>query len=94
MNEEIKLSKSEIIGICEFLKIHHFENSYLLLDYITNLQQENERLETALNGYKLRNGKAIEYIYENAYDSERKMVIDELYNEIPELMSILGGGDE
>ena len=36
------MNKKEIIGICEFLKVHHFENSYKLLDYITNLQEENE----------------------------------------------------
>ena len=45
MKDEIKLSKKEIIGMCEFLKMNHFENSYLLLDYITNLQEENERLK-------------------------------------------------
>lgn len=52
MNNEIKLSKKEIIGICEFLKIHHFENAYTLLDYITNLQQENHKLKSKLECYE------------------------------------------
>lgn len=37
--------------------------------------------------------KAIEYIEENCYDEERKMVINEIYNEIPELLDILRGND-
>ena len=54
---------------------------------IERLLKENNKLQTRID-------KAVEYIYENAYDSEYNVVIDELYNEIPELLNILKGGDE
>ena len=72
------MNKKEIIGICEFLKVHHFENSYKLLDYITNLQEENEQLKELCDKYEEEhnttfiewqkdikaNKKVIEYINE------------------------------
>lgn len=43
------MNKEEIIGICEFLRIHHFKNAYKLLDYIIDLQKENEQLTISLS---------------------------------------------
>ena len=35
----------EIIGICEFLRVHHFENSYKLLDYYNKCNKQKEVLD-------------------------------------------------
>ena len=37
--------------------------------------------------------KAIEFIYENAYNEERTYQVDDLWYEIPELLNILGKGE-
>ena len=69
-----------------------------LLDYITNLQEENERLkvdkETIKRWYNLcksRNEKAIEYIKEDMYGEP-----NELYGLVDgeHLLNILGGDEE
>lgn len=46
--------------------------------------KEIERLNNIIN-------KAIEFIYKNAYDEERKKCIDDLWGEIPKLLDILKG---
>ena len=48
---------------------------------------EIERLNNIIN-------KAIEFIYENAYDEERKICIDDLWSEIPKLLDILKGSNK
>ncbi len=53
-----------------------------LLSRISTLEYEVERLDNIID-------KAKEFIYENAYDTERAMLVDELYYEIPELLEIL-----
>ena len=57
-----------------------------LLDYITNLQEENERLKEEKEDYKSRNKKAIEYIKNNCY-----YLVD---NDDKNLLNILGGDEE
>ena len=49
--------------------------------------EEIERLNNIIN-------KAIEFIYENAYDTERKDCIDDLWGEIPKLLEILKGDNK
>lgn len=39
------MNKKEIIGICEFLRVHHFENSYKLLDYYNKCNKQKEVLD-------------------------------------------------
>ena len=39
------MNKEEIIGICEFLRVHHFENSYKLLDYYNKCNKQKEILD-------------------------------------------------
>ena len=45
MSEKKKISRKDIIGLCEFLKIHHFENAYTLFEYTEGLEQKVEQLE-------------------------------------------------
>ena len=54
------------------------------MDLNTKLQEEIERLNNIIK-------KAIEFIYENAYDVERENCIDDLWGEIPKLLEILKG---
>ena len=60
MNDDIKeiLKDSLYNGLTD-------ENYKLLLDYITNLQEEMEKIRSDYIGEKLKNDKAIEYIEKN-----------------------------
>jgi len=75
----------ELLGHIEILDntdyILHSDKAKALLNYITNLQKENE-------DYKQRNEKAIEYInqYLPNYDFD--------HTNLKELLNILQGGDE
>ena len=108
---------TEIKEILEYPTIYNFDDEpYLhgtdyvkLRDYITNLQQENERLKVQLNGcdelldndveiidkYKTRIDKAIEYLT----DEKRELIEDCYYKvcelvETEDLLNILNGSDE
>lgn len=41
-----------------------------------------------------RINKALNFIYENAYDEDKKCCIDDLWGEIPKLVEILKGSDK
>lgn len=97
-----------------------FDNWKLLLDYITNLQEENTKLKQPqifidtmdmeerygqelyedylkeqLENYKSRIDKAIEYIYENAYDEDKKYaIVDFGETDLDTLLNILKGEDK
>lgn len=69
-----------------------------LVDKNKKLENEIEKLKQRLeveidisNGMLKTIDKAIEFIYENAYDTERKDCIDDLWGEIPKLLKILKG---
>ena len=112
MNDEIK----EILDYWQFyinepnnykLLNVHFDEIKKVLDYITNLQKENERLKrlaekdyTELNIaemnatiYKSRCEKAIERLTLNG-DIQEKDVIEIFANAIRDTRNILNGGDE
>lgn len=96
--------KDEIKEILEYIKdvdLYIEDNGYqykrlslieikILLDYITNLQEENENkteyicdLVTEKINYKQRNEKAIEYIKNNCYylvDNDDKNLLNILQN--------------
>ena len=55
-----------------------------LEEALDNKNKEIERLNNIIK-------KAIEFIYENAYDEERENCIDDLWGEIPKLLEILKG---
>ena len=75
------------------------------MDLNTKLQEEIENLKNTNEEHRVLNGelreenkrlnniikKAIEFIYENAYDVERENCIDDLWGEIPKLLEILKG---
>lgn len=63
------------------------KHSQELYDFMNYQDKEIERLNNIIN-------KAIEFIYENAYDEERKICIDDLWGEIPKLLDILKGSDK
>ncbi len=87
----------EILKKCYDLKDENFDNYITLyqlgtlLDYITNLQQENKGLKEELNRMFNRKVNAIKYI-------GREMIHDALYPASKvdgmKLIELLNGGDE
>ena len=83
-----------------------YEDCKILLDYITNLQEENERLSIELNknmiernNYLSRNEKAIEHIEESLYilkgDGDILIATSNVRNiYIKPLLNILKGSDK
>ena len=93
MNDEIKEILEEIDN-----KIIPNEHWNKIKYYITNLQNENERLKTALNGSKETTKKVIEYINEvkDKYyrclgedDGDYDTYLSDL--EIEKVLKLLGG---
>jgi len=103
--------KDEIKEILEFdfqsqgerIEINEYERD-ILKDYITNLEQENERLKkeqlnlkdelASMWECKARNKEAIEYIKSFGNDVDRKnysLYFNEIINKV---LNILTGGDE
>lgn len=79
MIEEIKMRRNDEQYSGGPFPIYHIEFDIL--------NEEIERLHSIIK-------EAKEYIYENAYDSERQNCIDDLWGEIPKLLEILDKGDE
>lgn len=46
------MNKKEILGLCEFLKLHGYENTDNISKFIFGLQQENKQLKSII--YELR----------------------------------------
>ena len=81
---------------------YQIKKAFMLLDYITNLQQENDRLKEILHWkqiennifYKSRIDKAIEILKESGcYDEETKAFCDSVWEELPIILNILKGGE-
>ena len=47
------MNKKEILGLCEFLKLHGFENTDNISKFIFGLQQENKKLNGAIQTYDI-----------------------------------------
>lgn len=62
------------------------KSALLFTDEEQELLEEVERLQNIIK-------EAKEFIYENAYDEERKICIDDLWGEIPKLLDILKGSE-
>ena len=43
------MNKKEILGLCEFLKLHGFENTDNISKFIFGLQQENKQLKIQIS---------------------------------------------
>ena len=100
-----KFGQISVDSIC-----HLFPNEMIAIkDYITNLQEENEKLKLAKdtkcaseilceclhNDYKSRNEKAIELIKdEGLYEEDTNTFCGEIYSSLPELLNILQGVDK
>ena len=46
------MNKKEILGLCEFLKLHGYENTDNISKFIFGLQQENKKLKDNWNELK------------------------------------------
>ena len=88
------------------LKVEQYKK---LLDYITNLQEENKVLlekystiQILYNSSKLKNEKAIEYVknlknyrFEFTFDNvDKHEIVGCTHNFVKDLLNILQGGDE
>ena len=47
------MNKKEILGWCEFLKLHGYENTDNISKFIFGLQQENKKLNGAIQTYDI-----------------------------------------
>lgn len=47
------MNKKEILGLCEFLKLHGYENTDNISKFIFGLQQENKQLNGAIQTYDI-----------------------------------------
>ena len=47
------MNKKEILGLCEFLKLHGYENTDNISKFIFGLQQENKKLNGAIQTYDI-----------------------------------------
>lgn len=89
MREEESYKKNvEMLSNGNFLQLNGKAiNLTELNEYINAQQEEIERLNNIID-------KALELIYANAYDTERKECIDDLWGSIEELVDILKGSDK
>ena len=112
MNDEIKeiLESLDKIAKAEYYPedLLTYKECQLLLDYITNLQEENERLSVELNqnmiernNYLSRNEKAIDFVkkeskkcYSNQTNDNSTKVIGNFMWHTDKLLNILNGGDD
>ena len=63
------MNKKEILGLCEFLKLHGYENTDNISKFIFGLQQENKQLKDNWNKLKKYINEANEDLYyTNNYD--------------------------
>ena len=63
------MNKKEILGLCEFLKLHGYENTDNISKFIFGLQQENKQLKDNWNKLKEYINEANEDLYwTNNYD--------------------------
>ena len=46
------MNKKEILGLCEFLKLHGYENTDNISKFIFELQQENKQLKAQIEEYQ------------------------------------------
>jgi hypothetical protein len=87
------MNKKEIIGLCEFLRIHHFENAYTLLDYFEEKDKEIQRLNEELEEYKkdFKETNDLAFEYKNIIEKIEEALRTRMYPDIArsEALSII-----
>ena len=73
------MNKKEILGLCEFLKLHGYENTDNISKFIFGLQQENKQLKDNWN--KLKS------IVKSQSDFKLKLHNNSLWFEVDELLN-------
>lgn len=73
------MSKKEIMGLCEFLKIHGYENTDNISKFIFELQCENKKLNGAIQTYDILLKSNIE---ENKQLKIQISAREEMYNRL------------
>ena len=80
------MNKKEIMGLCEFLKLHGYENTDNISRFIFGLQQENKQLKIQISA---REEEYIKLQEENEYfnhcDEEKRKKITNLEYKIERL---------
>ena len=94
--EEIKEILEELENMYEISELEEQVNNInKIRDYITNLQQENQKYKEVGNTYKKRCQLAIEYIeskeYEYGDEEQDNYIYDIGFDEVNELLDILRG---
>lgn len=75
------MNKKEIMGLCEFLKLHGYENADNISKFIFGLQQENKKLNGAIQTYNI-------LLKSNVEENKRiKQQIEEYQKALDETMS-------
>ena len=69
-------------------KILTTNETNILLDYITNLQEENERLNNIIK----KTTKLLKQA--GSYDEETKQFCDDVWEELPDILNTLEGSDK
>lgn len=76
------MNKKEILGLCEFLKLHGYENTDNISKFIFGLQQENKQLKEELK-------YTIGIVEHNRTISEKNEEIHQLKKQIKEYQKAL-----
>lgn len=64
------MNKKEILGLCEFLKLHGYENTDNISKFIFELQKENKQLKMVVDNLKKYLELNIELIKEQPSNDE------------------------
>ena len=78
------MNKKEILGLCEFLKLHGYENTDNISKFIFGLQQENKQLKAQIEEYQ----KALDETMSEKIDIQNN------WNELKECLKDVMNGSE
>ena len=83
------MSKEEVMGLCEFLKLRGYENTNNISKFIFELQQENKQLKDNWDELKKWVNKHYEYYMNEEDYIGGRLCFTDIKNKIQELQ----GGD-
>lgn len=79
------MNKKEILGLCEFLKLHGYENTDNISKFIFGLQQENKQIKEEYNKIQKAYESTFSY-YQQLKDKCNKLkefIVKEYYMYLP-----------